>query len=104
MWALGFPVIAACRVILIRLPIQMVSIPDSPIIAAGGECFAETGALAVAAGVALVGVDPVVGDSESFEGCALRSQILARGAASGVADHDSVHQATIVLFRSAMQD
>lgn len=72
--------------------------------AAGGERFAQTGSVSVAAGVALVGVDPVVGDSEAFEGCALRSQILARGAASGIANQDSVHEATIVLFGSAIRD
>ncbi len=44
---------------------------------AGSEGFPETGSFSVASGIALVGVDPVVGDAEPFEGCALRSQILA---------------------------
>lgn len=55
-------------------------------------------------GVALVGVDPVVAGSEAFEGRAWGSQILARGAASGIADQDSNPEATIVLFGSAIRD
>lgn len=55
-------------------------------------------------GVALVGVDPVVAGSEAFEDCALGSQILARGAASGIADQDSNPEATTALFGSAIRD
>lgn len=55
-------------------------------------------------GVALVGVDPVVAGSEAFEGRALGSQILARGAASGISDQDSNPEATTALFGSAIRD
>lgn len=64
---------------------------------------ADSVGVGVSDGVALVGVDPVVADSEAFEGRALGSQILTHGAASGISDQVSNPEATTALFGSAIR-
>ncbi len=62
---------------------------------ASGQRFAQAGPLAVGAGDAAVDVDALGLHAEGAEGLALRGEVLAVGADSGVADLDRGHGRSI---------
>jgi len=59
-----------------------------------GERLVETGPRTVRAGQAVVGVDPVGGNAELFEGGPLGGEVLLVGRAAGVADQGRRHGRT----------
>ncbi len=60
---------------------------------AGGECFAQSGSLAVGAGQAVVDVDPVSLDAKAGQAVTLGGEVLLIGGASGVPDKQRAHGA-----------